>query len=326
MYTDCADNSTWSADLSSTKPPFLAVGSNSHNISIFDLAGISRQTLKGHNHNIPAIKISPDGKYIASTSIDRQVIIWDAITGKILKEMPVAEEWGWCILWIEKSKMHFLCNKDPEESKFNLDPYRNISHTAAETFRQLRNYLNNWTRTIENEHESDNDERVEDDFSGESSNSEESEGRQERRMSEGMEVMPMDFSNTPVLLGSSQDSQQTPILAQHEELKMPSSITSQQIQDKYLLIQCTKSYLHIIDPSLSSTSSKKIRIKRRLDLLLYSNANSGISQDTMTTILHSRYALMHFIEIFGLLVIGNNGGNDVQVWELNYEIDKYFFY
>src|SRR5437763_8360941 len=41
-------------------------------------------TLKGHTAALTAVAYSPDGKYVATGSLDRTARVWDAATGKEL--------------------------------------------------------------------------------------------------------------------------------------------------------------------------------------------------------------------------------------------------
>ena len=51
------------------------------------------RTLRGHSNSIPALAFSPDGKTLASGSMDQTVKLWDAATGK-LRETIVPGETG----------------------------------------------------------------------------------------------------------------------------------------------------------------------------------------------------------------------------------------
>ena len=42
------DNSTWSVDGSGINPPRVAVGSNTHKVTVYDLSSGQKQTIKAH--------------------------------------------------------------------------------------------------------------------------------------------------------------------------------------------------------------------------------------------------------------------------------------
>ena len=71
------DNSTWSVDGSRMNPPRVAVGSNTHQVTVYDLASGVKQTIKAHQHNVPCVSFSPCGKFLASTSIDKRLKVWE---------------------------------------------------------------------------------------------------------------------------------------------------------------------------------------------------------------------------------------------------------
>jgi WD40 repeat protein len=47
-------------------------------------------TLKGHTGPVLSVKFSPDGKMIATSSLDGTTRIWDAATGENLLMLPIA--------------------------------------------------------------------------------------------------------------------------------------------------------------------------------------------------------------------------------------------
>lgn len=71
------DNSTWSVDGSRQNPPRIAVGSNTQKVTVYDLSTGLKETINAHMHNVPCVSFSPCGKFIASTSIDKTVKIWE---------------------------------------------------------------------------------------------------------------------------------------------------------------------------------------------------------------------------------------------------------
>ena len=80
-YPWAQDNSTWSVDGNSVPgelPPRVVVGSNAHSLTIFNLeTGQCEKLPRAHGHNVPCVSFSPCGRFIASTSIDRSVKLWE---------------------------------------------------------------------------------------------------------------------------------------------------------------------------------------------------------------------------------------------------------
>ena len=55
-------------------------------------------------HNIPCIKFSPCGKFLAASSIDKSVKIFTIPAGELLGKIPLPE-WGWSVNWIFKNSV-----------------------------------------------------------------------------------------------------------------------------------------------------------------------------------------------------------------------------
>jgi WD40 repeat protein len=55
----------------------VVVGSNAHKIRVYDLQTRQETVINAHSHNVPCVSFSPCGKFIASTSIDKSVKIWE---------------------------------------------------------------------------------------------------------------------------------------------------------------------------------------------------------------------------------------------------------
>jgi WD40 repeat protein len=54
-------------------------------IQLWDVAkGTAQATLKGHTESVTSVAFSPDGKLLASGSIDSTIQLWDVVTGKML--------------------------------------------------------------------------------------------------------------------------------------------------------------------------------------------------------------------------------------------------
>ncbi|HEX8068395.1 MAG TPA: adenylate/guanylate cyclase domain-containing protein [Pyrinomonadaceae bacterium] len=58
-----------------------------------------RHTLRGHKANINRIAWSPDGRMLASTSLDRSVKVWDAQTGALLRVLGPGLTVFWDVTW-----------------------------------------------------------------------------------------------------------------------------------------------------------------------------------------------------------------------------------
>jgi len=52
-------------------------------LKIWDISdGSCKQTLIGHKDEVTCARSSPDGRRIASTSLDKSLIVWDGVSGK----------------------------------------------------------------------------------------------------------------------------------------------------------------------------------------------------------------------------------------------------
>ena len=58
-------------------------------IVVWDVeSGKPALTLKGRTDDVVAVKYSPNGRYIASGGVDKVLILWDALTGDLLRKTP----------------------------------------------------------------------------------------------------------------------------------------------------------------------------------------------------------------------------------------------
>jgi WD40 repeat protein len=58
---------------------------------------IPKLTMQGHSNDVMAIAFSSDGKTLASSSIDKTVILWDTQTGQIKQRFTKHTRWVWSL-------------------------------------------------------------------------------------------------------------------------------------------------------------------------------------------------------------------------------------
>jgi len=86
VYQGVHDNSTWSLTGATMNPPRVAVGSNAHKVTVFDLQSGKKSQINAHQHNVPCVSFSPCGKFIASTSIDKSIKIWAEVPPEFMDD------------------------------------------------------------------------------------------------------------------------------------------------------------------------------------------------------------------------------------------------
>ncbi|KAJ3247452.1 hypothetical protein HDU78_004157 [Chytriomyces hyalinus] len=110
--------STWGLDIHA-ESRLVAVSANSHVISIFNLgmnsssdkdalsddapmSGFKTKRLSGHENNIPNIRFSSCGRYIASCSIDSSVRVWNIKTSQTVAifKNNQTNDWNWSVNFI----------------------------------------------------------------------------------------------------------------------------------------------------------------------------------------------------------------------------------
>lgn len=60
----------------------FAVGNHNNYITVLNMEGEELLKLIGHKHYVQSVKYSPDGKFLATASMDSTAKLWDASTGK----------------------------------------------------------------------------------------------------------------------------------------------------------------------------------------------------------------------------------------------------
>ncbi|CAG8433203.1 515_t:CDS:10 [Ambispora gerdemannii] len=132
----CNESSTWGIAMHGPSR-LLAVSANSHVITIYDLRdGLPefvatteekdidkdinsvpnknplllepKICLRGHDHNIPNIAFSPDGKFLVSCSIDNTCRIWNVKTGESLVSKQISLDWGWSTCFVSPSSFKLV--------------------------------------------------------------------------------------------------------------------------------------------------------------------------------------------------------------------------
>ena len=73
----------------------IAIAIENNNIIVWNsnFEDFNVLTIHGHNYRVNDIEFSDDGKYLATSSIDKTLKLWDLNTGEILKSFEFSNDW-----------------------------------------------------------------------------------------------------------------------------------------------------------------------------------------------------------------------------------------
>ena len=153
------DNSIWSVDV---KYPYIIIGGNHKGVLMFnyeedvndndtDINVIKRSILyKGNEHNVPSVRISPCGLFIASNSIDSYTKVFDVYKKKLLCRFNNPKsEWGWNVMFIPKCLFSykeyfydFVSNENENNFVTDLFHLENANLTNKNTIHNVHSRYN----------------------------------------------------------------------------------------------------------------------------------------------------------------------------------------
>ena len=129
---DCQlKESVWGADLHKGK---LCVSSNTHWGYIFESMQSPKYSaaLSGHQNNIPCVAFSPQGRYVATASIDQCLRLYD-VTGEYPKgrKIELKGDWGWGVGFIPQEHIEWEDNENMStHSEHSLGNEETVSRDA----------------------------------------------------------------------------------------------------------------------------------------------------------------------------------------------------
>jgi WD40 repeat protein len=245
------DNSVWSCSL---HDHFLAVGSNTHEISIWDLTSGSRRTVCCHSHNIPSVAFNFRGQ-LASTSIDSTVCI-SAADRELALDCRPCTEWGWAVTWVKRSA---VC-------EVQRLPASNVARLRGRYQSSLPTVYFNQNAAVQGTFSVTDTRGFFDAV---------------RRRVQGL---PDDDSDS-----------------EEEQVAQKSSTPGSEEFGEQLVLQTSKTSIHLIDPSLHSVNpGGKLHV-----LAVYIPALEIMPGN------FSRLSLLYVLEEFSLCVVGNQFGPEI---------------
>ncbi|EGJ32189.1 MULTISPECIES: hypothetical protein [Moorena] len=75
----------------------------------------------GHNNQLTSIKFSPDGKLLASASLDSRIKLWDVTTGKELQTLIGHRHWVNSVSFSPDGKLLASAGSDNTVKLWNLE-------------------------------------------------------------------------------------------------------------------------------------------------------------------------------------------------------------
>ncbi|TPX31217.1 hypothetical protein SeMB42_g07794 [Synchytrium endobioticum] len=145
------DESAWGI-ATHAKRHLLAVSTNAHTITVFDMAECGRSLgtdgrtskllLKGHANNIPSICFSPCGKSLVSASIDQTCKIWDLKTGNIIYSRAITREWAWTCRFVSLLSFKSISSTRAPQKSVPFTPHVPFPTLSRNIRRSRRSGLN----------------------------------------------------------------------------------------------------------------------------------------------------------------------------------------